>query len=221
LLTSDGTLVIENAYFLDTIIKGEFDQIYHEHMYYHSLRSISAIVQKYGMELVDVYHSDIHGGTMVYIIKFAAADNVISERVHHYLEQEREMHLPSFYQTFTNQVENNRRELTELLQELLAQGKTVHAYGASAKSTTLLNYYNLTAEMLPYVVDSTKAKQGKFIPLAQIEVISEEEALTNPPDYYLLTVWNYQKEIIRKVRLFGNNHSKFILPHPTVTILEQ
>jgi hypothetical protein len=219
LLTASGTLVIENAYFLDTVLHGEFDQIYHEHMYYHSLRSIAAIVAHYGMELVDVYHSNIHGGTMVYIIKFAAEQAPVSERVHAYLALEKEMHLPAFYQNFTEQIERNQRKLLELLQDLLAQGKTIHAYGASAKSTTLLNYYKITAEMIPYVVDSTITKQGKFIPLANIQVISEEAALASPPDYYLLTVWNYKDEIIRKVRLFGNQHSQFILPHPEVMIV--
>lgn len=220
LLTPSGTLVIENAYFLDTVMRGEFDQIYHEHMYYHSLRSIAAIVARYGLDLVDVYHSDIHGGTMVYIIKFAAAQAPVSERVYTQLALEKEMHLPEFYRNFTTQIERNQRKLYTLLQDLVAQGKTIHAYGASAKSTTLLNYYKITAEMIPYVVDSTITKQGKFIPLANIQVISEEAAQANPPDYYLLTVWNYKDEIMRKVRLFGNQHSQFILPHPEVMIVQ-
>lgn len=219
LLTPTGTLVIENAYFLDTILHGEFDQIYHEHMYYHSLRSMSAIVAQYGMKVVDVFHSEIHGGTMAYVIKFADGNPPISERVHHYLELEKAMHEPAFYNGFLSQLENNRSKLRALLQKLLAAGKTVHAYGASAKSTTLLNYYNITAEMVPYVVDSTTTKHGKFIPLANIKVISEEEAALNPPDFYLLTVWNYKDEIMRKVRLTGNEHSQFIVPHPEVTLV--
>lgn len=188
-------------------------------MYYHSLRSMSAIVEQYGLKLVDVYHSEIHGGTMVYIIKFANAQATVSERVHEYLELEKEMHLPAFYHDFTVQIERNRAKLQTLLQSLLAEGKTIHAYGASAKSTTLLNYYNISAEMIPYVVDSTKTKQGKFIPLANLQVISEEAAFANPPDYYLLTVWNYKDEIMRKVRLYANHSSQFILPHPEVMII--
>lgn len=218
LLAPNGTLVIENAYFLDTVHHGEFDQIYHEHMYYHSLRSIAAIVEKYGMKLVDVYHSDIHGGTMVYIIKFAAVA-VGTPRLYEHLALENDLHLPAFYHSFITQVARNREALSKLVHELLAQGKTIHAYGASAKSTTLLNYYNITAALIPYIVDSTITKQGKFIPLAQLQVISEAAALANPPDYYLLTVWNYKDEIMQKVRRLGNLHSKFILPHPEVMII--
>ncbi|MBU1660934.1 MAG: hypothetical protein KKD28_05615 [Chloroflexi bacterium] len=96
----------------------------------------------------------------------------------------------------------------------------MHAYGASAKSTTLLNHYGITSDKVPVVLDSTVAKHGKYIPLVNIKVISEEDGLRNPPDYYLLTIWNYKDEIIRKVRAMGNMKSKFILPHPRVEVCE-
>jgi novobiocin biosynthesis protein NovU len=221
LLADNGVFVIENAYFLDTVMNYEFDQIYHEHMYYHSLRSISQIVSQYGLKLVDVYHSAIHGGTMVYIVKFASAGDVVTERVTSYLEKEKFMHTEAFYHKFSSQVKKNKVELGNLLEKLKSDGKTIHAYGASAKSTTLLNYYRISSDIVPYVVDSTITKHGKYIPLANIKVISEEDTLKNaPPDYYLLTIWNYKDEVIKKVRASGNHETKFILPHPQVMIVD-
>jgi hypothetical protein len=221
LLAVSGVFVIENAYFLDTVEHYEFDQVYHEHMYYHSLRSISQIVSQYGLKLVDVYHSAIHGGTMVYIVKHESVGDVVSERVTSFLEEEKSMHMAESYQKFSSQVKKNKVELHNLLEELKSDRKTIYAYGASAKSTTLLNYYNITSDVVPYVVDSTITKHGKYIPLANIKVISEEEAFKNqPPDYYLLTIWNYKDEIIKKVRSAGNHTTKFILPHPEVMIVE-
>lgn len=220
LLTHDGTFVIENAYFLDTVMNFEFDQFYHEHMYYYILRSISEIVSHYGLKLIDVYHSAIHGGTMVYVVKFESAGDAVTDEVFAYLEQEREMQTSAFYQQFISRIEKNRRELGSLLRELKAKGKIIHAYGASAKSTTLLNYYNISSDMIPYVVDSTITKHGKFIPVANIEVISEQDGLKNPPDYYLLTIWNYKDEVMRKVRSSGNHRTKFILPHPQVVVVD-
>lgn len=52
-------------------------------------------------------------------------------------------------------------------------------------------------------------------------MISEEAALADPADYYLLTIWNYKDEVIRKVRRQGNQHSRFILPHPQVLIADE
>jgi len=220
LMHADSVLVIENAYFLDTVTNYEFDQIYHEHMYYHTSRSISEIASRRGLKLIDVIHTSIHGGTMLYIVKAKGVGDTVSPRVAQYRGRENAMHRESFYRDFTTQIEKNKRELSTLIEMLKSQGKTIHAYGASAKSTTLLNYYGITSDTVPVVLDSTATKHGKYIPLVNIKVISEEDGLRNPPDYYLLTIWNYKDEIIRKVRAMGNMKSKFILPHPRVEVCE-
>jgi len=220
LLTSQGVVVIENAYFLDTVKQGEFDQIYHEHMYYFTLRSIQAIFDRYDLQVIDVLHSPIHGGSLLYIAKLKSTKPVTQPRVLEYLAKEGDMHNKEFYRDFINQIQENKRNLNRLLEDLVSDGKTIHAYGASAKSTTLLNYYGIFNDTIPYIVDSTVTKHGKYIPLVNIKIISEEEGVQNPPDYYLLTSWNYKDEIIKKVRLLGNRRSKFILPHPEVEIIE-
>jgi len=216
LLSSQGMFVIENAYFLDTVEKREFDQIYHEHMYYYTLRSIAAMLDRYGFELIDVFHSPIHGGTMLYVAGLKTAQHTVSSRVGEHLKKEKNMHKAEFYKDFIAHIQENKQKLTHLLQALTSTGSTVHAYGASAKSTTLFNYYGIHDDVIPFVVDSTVTKQGKYIPLVNIKIISEEEGRENPPDYYLLTIWNYKDEIIRKVRSWGNTKTKFILPHPKV-----
>ncbi len=220
LLSPQGVFVIENAYFLDTVNGREFDQIYHEHMYYYNLRSISAMLDRYGFELVDALHSPIHGGTMMYVARFKTARSVIHPRVREYLKREKDMHKKEFYADFLAHILENKHALTKLLEKLTSAGSTVHAYGASAKSTTLFNYYGIYDDMVPYAVDSTVTKHGKYIPLVNIKIIDEEEGRRNPPDYYLLTIWNYKDEIIRKVRSFGNKKTKFILPHPKVEIVK-
>lgn len=219
-LQEDGLFIIENAYFPDTVEKIEFDQIYHEHMYYYNVRAIDYITQKYGFELIDLLVSDIHGGSMVYVVQRKQGKFPIKPIVKQYVDREKDMHHPSFYRTFTQTIENNRQALQALLKSLEHQGKSVHAYGASAKSTTLLNYHNFHEQRIPYVVDSTPAKHGKRIPVTSNLIISEEEAITNMPDYYLLTIWNYQDEIIDKVRRAGNLYSGFIIPHPQLSIIE-
>ena len=219
LMKPEGVFMIENAYFFDTVRKYEFDQIYHEHMYYHTLRSISEIVERSGMKVVDAIHSPIHGGTMIYIVMWQSANRKPSKHLALLLEQERDMHLVETYKRFKEKITQNRTALRGLLQGIVEKGGTIHAYGASAKSTTLLNYYGINSDLVPLVVDYTPTKIGKYIPMANIKIISEQEGFRNPPDYYLLTIWNYKEEIIRKVRGVGNRHSKFILPHPEVLVV--
>lgn len=220
ILSKDGVFLVENAYFYDTLKNQEFDQIYHEHMYYYNLRSIKKMFEQYGLQLFDVLESDIHGGTMMFLAKRQSSNDSISEKVRQFLKIEEHMHEQSFYKDFVRLVKRNRKQLSELLDDILKQGKTVHAYGASAKSTVLLNYYNITNDMVPQALDSTQIKHGRFIPGVNIKVVPEEQAVTDPADFYLLTGWNYAKEIISKVRSKGNLTSKFILPHPSVKVIE-
>lgn len=218
-LSKEGILVIENAYFLDTVERDEFDQVYHEHMYYYNVRSISRILQELGMRVVDLYHSDVHGGTMVFVAKFNESATPPSARVLEYLAKEEAMHSDAFYTDFLSQIERNRADLIALIGGLRAQGKTIHAYGASAKATVLLNYYGLHDDIIPVIVDSTITKQGKYVPGTANRIVSEEEAVQSPPDYYLLTIWNYKDEIVRKVRASGNETTRFIIPHPHVEVI--
>lgn len=219
-LQDDGLFIIENAYFPDTIKKNEFDQIYHEHMYYYNVRSIDFITRQYGFQLINVFPSEIHGGSMLYIVQRQGGKRTVQPIVQEFIRREANMHRAEFYSAFTHTIEHNRQRVKTLISSLKRAGKTVHAYGASAKSTTLLNYYQLHEQTIPYVVDSTPAKQGRRIPMTHNLIISEEEAALNVPDYYLLTIWNYQDEIIKKVRDLGNHYSGFIIPHPDLKMIE-
>jgi hypothetical protein len=221
LLSPDGVFVIENAYFPDTVNKREFDQIYHEHMYYYNLRAIQQISDKYGFKLIDCLHSDVHGGTMLYIVKRAGAKGsaYLSQKALQYLELEKNAHRKQYYNAFVLSIQQNKKQLQRLLQQLKCMGKTIHVYGASAKSVTLLNYFGINSVLVPYAVDSTVTKHGKYIPLTHIKILSEEDAKLDPPDYYLLTIWNYKHEIIEKVRQSGNYKTQFIIPHPEVEVI--
>lgn len=223
LLSPEGVFVIENAYFPDTVKKREFDQIYHEHMYYYNLRSIQQISKKYGFKLIDCLHSPVHGGTMLYIVKHANAkgSTSLSLKLLQYLELEKNAHKKSYYSAFVQSIQQNKIQLKKLLQKLRDAGKTIHVYGASAKSVTLLNHFGIDSAFVPYAVDSTVTKHGKYIPLTHIKIITEDDAKLNPPDYYLLTIWNYKQEIINKVRQWGNHKTKFIIPHPQMKIIEE
>src|SRR6267143_3889164 len=61
LLDDRGHFVIENAYLLNTIENNEFDQIYHEHMFYYSIRSMEALLAMHGMHVVGVRLVPVHG----------------------------------------------------------------------------------------------------------------------------------------------------------------
>ena len=218
LLSDDGYFVIENAYVLNTIENSEFDQIYHEHMFYFSIRSMRVLLELHGMRLVDVMMTLVHGGSIVFVAT-RNTEAEVTEAVGRYASREEQFLNREAFDTLARRADEIRDRLANLITDLGRQGRTIFSYGATAKGNTLLNFVGITSSDIPYCVDNTPLKQGLFLPQSNIEVISEETAASDPPDYYLLTAWNYQDEIITKVRRAGNFATKFIVPIPFVRIV--
>ncbi|TLZ04559.1 MAG: class I SAM-dependent methyltransferase [Gammaproteobacteria bacterium] len=219
LLDKSAHLVIENAYALNTVENNEFDQIYHEHMFYYSVRSMQTLLASHGMHLVDVFLTPVHGGSIVFIAKRKSPDDHLAPEVESLAVREDQALTATAFERFAANAAGIRRSLRTLITELTSRGHDIYTYGATAKGNTLLNYVGLTREDIRYCVDSTTIKQGKYLPQSRIEVISEESAYASAPDYFLLTAWNYKEEIIAKVRQAGNRRSRFILPIPSVHIV--
>lgn len=218
LLADGGHLLIENAYALNTIENNEFDQVYHEHMFYFSIRSMAHLLSLHGMQLVDVVMSLVHGGSAIFVAEVDRG-GAVSASIEQYLAREANFMTRSGLERFASNARIIGDNLRSLMADLRATGKRIYTYGATAKGNTLLNYVGLDHSVIEACVDSTPLKQGKFLPQSAIPIISEEEGAADPPDYYLLTAWNYKEEIIAKVRDGGNFHSKFIIPIPFVHIL--
>ena len=219
LLDPQGHFLIENAYLLNTIENNEFDQIYHEHMFYYSIRSMQALLARHGMHIVDVLLVPVHGGSIVFLTKKAVPGDRIHAAVEQQTAREDRALTPASFQRFAANTLEIRRRLRATISELIESRQRIYTYGATAKGTTLLNFVGITAAQIPCCVDSTPIKQGRYLPKCNIKVISEEDALRSPPEYFLLTAWNYKDEIIDKVRRAGNSYSRFIVPIPTVTVV--
>jgi SAM-dependent methyltransferase len=218
LLDDRAHLLIENAYALNTIENNEFDQIYHEHMFYFSIRSMAKLLALHDMALVDVVMSLVHGGSVIFVARKNRTE-ATSESTEQYLMRESHFMTRAALERFAGNAKLIAENLRSLIGDLHRAGKRIYTYGATAKGNTLLNFVGLDRTTIDACVDSTPLKQNRFLPQSGIPIISEEQGVDDPPDYYLLTAWNYKEEIINKVRAGGNFHSKFIVPIPFVHIL--
>jgi hypothetical protein len=143
----------------------------------------------------------------------------MSARAVEVLDREKQLLSEGIAVRFASNAADTQRELSRLVMELTRSGKTVYAYGATAKGATLLNTSGLSYKQIPYCADSTPIKQGRFIPKCGVEIASEEWVFQNPPDYFLLTAWNYRDELIAKVRAAGLTEARFIVPVPNVSVI--
>lgn len=220
-LAPKGLLVIECPYVVDFIEKNEFDTAYHEHLSYVGIHPARTLMEKHGLEIVRVeYFPDIHGGT-VRIFAGRQGDYPADASVARYLEQETDFGIRDLdrYEAFGRRILANKARLLALMQELRAEGRTVWAYGASAKGNTLMNFFGITSETVPVVLDDNPKKWGWYTPGAHMRIASIQELAAARVDYLLLLAWNFEPEIRRRCRAVGYA-GRFILPVPEVRVIE-
>ena len=124
----------------------------------------------------------------------------------------------SHYLNFGQRVEQLRGELTGLLRTLKSDNQRIAVYGASAKGSTLLNYFGIGADTLDYVVDRSTVKQGRYTPGTRLKIYDPDKLLTDRPDYCLLLTWNFADEILAQQHRYRDQGGKFIIPIPHVKV---
>lgn len=220
LIGDDGVLVIEVHWVGNLIGDGGFDQIYHEHLCYWSLTALKNLIDSLGMNVFRVELIPIHGRSMrVFISRSRDMDNSVEE----ILEEEWKLGLntKNTFLNFGKEVEKNRKVLLETISRLKSEGKSIVAYGAPAKGNTLLNYFGLDSNLIDYAIDTTPMKQGKYTPGVHIPILHPDTVKKDVPDCFLLLAWNYADAIIQKENSFIDNGGKFIVPVPTIKIIDK
>lgn len=219
LLKPTGVAVFEDPYLGDIIEKTSYDQIYDEHVFLFSAHSIKYLFGLHGMDLIDVQAQKTHGGSMRYVLAHAGAYPV-KKSVTELLAKEQALglHRLSTFDNFRKNVEKSRTDLLALLRALKAQGKRIAGYGATSKSTTILNYCGIGPDLIDYICDTTPIKQGKFTPGMHIPVVPYETFTANPPDYAFLFAWNHAEEIMAKEKGFMAAGGKWIVHVPEVKV---
>lgn len=221
LLQADGVAVFEVPHLQALLDHVEFDTIYHEHVFYFSLHALHQLFARAGLELFDVQHQAVHGGSLRVFVQHPGA-RPVSQAVHDLLQEEINQGLTeaATYERFADRVEQLRSQLLALLQQLKSQGKSVAAYGAPAKGNTLLNYCGIGTDLVAFTVDRSPHKQGLLTPGMHLPILAPEALQEKQPDYAVILPWNIKDEIMQKQTTYRERGGKFIVPIPEPAVLE-
>jgi predicted DNA-binding protein YlxM (UPF0122 family) len=231
IMEDDGLLVIQMSYTPLMINQLAFDNICHEHLYYHSLESMKKIFSRSGFKIMDAQLNDINGGSFrIYAMKNIADEkkfstqpyrDVCKTRVDSLLEYEKVngYNTPDIWASFYENLQALKQQTYDFIVSEKAKGKKIWGYGASTKGNTLLQYFNLDHTLIDGIAERSPYKFGLKTVGTNIPITSEEEMRAAKPDYLLVLPWHFINEFVQREQDYLQSGGKFIVPCPQFEVI--
>ena len=219
-LAPGGRALIETPYALRLRDDLQYDTIFHEHVCYLTIGSLSGLLERHGLRIVDLTFVRMNGGSFLAEAVHADAADRDGARSVLDLEEILELNRPRGWEGFTAQVQQQRAGLRRMLGDFRDAGETVVAYGAAAKFMTMLNYCGITPDLVAACGDANERKQGLLCPGVRIPVESPGELMARDPDVVLIGAWNFRDEIVSFFRNELGYAGRFIVPLPVPHVIE-
>lgn len=227
----DGLWVVQMSYLPLMLKQNAFDNICHEHLEYYSLQSFEYLLRLQGMRVVDVELNDVNGGSFRAYVRNNGADekcfgdetyrSLAVDRVRQMREHEIKIGLDNkeTYSAFAMWVARIKQDVSAFIREQVQMGKQVYVYGASTKGNTLLQYFGLDDSLITAAAERNPDKWGRVTVGTHIPIISEEQARSAKPDYFLVLPWHFIEEFKRRERDYLKSGGRFILPAPHFVLI--
>jgi len=222
-LAPGGVITMEFPHLQRLMERNQLDTIYHEHYSYFSFIAVEAVFAHHGITLFDVAELTTHGGSIrIYGRHAENAARPVTERAKALRRREEEMGYRTLapYLSFNEKAKETKRKILETLIGLKRAGKKIAVYGAAGKTNTLLNYCGIRRDFVDFAVDKNPYKQGNYMPGSRIPIYGVERLDAEKPDYLFIGVWNLKEEILAQTARMRDWGGKWILPIPTVEILD-
>ena len=221
-LANDGVWHFEQSYMPSMLRTNSYDTICHEHLEYYSFKVVKYMLESCGLRVIDVQMNAVNGGSFaVTACKKNASYKSNLPIINWMIRQEDDMGLdtPKPYRDFEERVFRHRKNLTELVEALVGDGKKIIGYGASTKGNVLLQFCHLTTKHISCIAEVNEEKFGSFTPGTIIPIVPEKDARAMKPDYFLVLPWHFKNGILEREKEFMADGGKFIFPFPEIEIV--
>ena len=200
ILSSDGYFIFEEPYLLDMIKKTSYDQLYDEHIYIFSLSSVELIAKNFGFHLFDAERIITHGGSMRYYLSKKKLKK--TQRLTNYLKIEKkfQIHTINSLKKFAKKCKENKEIFYNKIKKIKNNNEVIYGFGATSKSTTILNFCNINKSHIKMIFDNSKTKINKFTPLTHIPIVNSKKFFKTEIKYCILFAWNHHREIFSKIK---------------------
>lgn len=221
-LSSDGIWHLEQSYMPLMLELNSYDTICHEHIEYYHLGVIKKILDAADLKILEVEMNDINGGSFA-VTATHKNNNLKSniKTIESILEKEYNIGINTIkpYEQFNNRVFEHKKELKTLLKRLKEEGKRVLGYGASTKGNTILQFCGIGSDLIQGIAEVNPDKFDCYTPGTHIPIISEKEARSMNPDYFLVLPWHFKKGIVIREKEYLDKGGKMIFPFPSIEIV--
>ncbi len=222
ILEESGVFILEVPHLLSIFKKNQYDNIFHEHIGFHSIKSIKDLCDLNNLKIFHVEKIDSQGGSIrCYICKKNNKRNV-SNFFLKSLREERNSKLfhDGFIMQFKKKITDHNKKILKMIKTLKLKGNKISVYGASGKGQALLQFCKIGNNLIDYVFDKSKIKQNKYTPGTNIKILNPSLISRDNVDFLLILSWNIKNEIMKQETNFRKSGGKFIIPFPNPRILK-
>lgn len=219
-LAHRGVWIVQQNYLLTTMEINAVDNICHEHLEYYTLLSMEKLLNRHGLEVVEVTTSMVNGGSLRTVIAhksvFDIDDSVYAQR-----EKEAEFGVDTIncYREFAERVMVEIDRLKKSVVEWKEQGKSVAILAASTRGATIWQSAELDERYIDYAVERNPAKVGRYFTAIGVPIISEEDFRQRKPDYAIIGPWFFQEELVKRESEYVENGGTLVIPLPKVELI--
>lgn len=219
-MENSGIWVIQQNYLLTTIELGAIDNFCAEHLEYYTLLSLEPLLERHGLEVIDVSTSMVNGGSLRTVVAksgmYPVQDSVQRQR-----EVEKALQLDTLdpYVRFAEIANENIDDLRALVEELNSSGNRICILAASTRGSTIWQAAGLNSDNIIYAVERNPEKVGRIFSAIGVPIVSEEMFRDDKPEYAIIGPWFFKSEIVDREAEYTKQGGHLIMPLPVLEIL--